>query len=105
MPQYYFNKIMDKRSSDIVTKIYNNKKYINLLTNITKVVANTEEEFISKLHKNFNDEINVNNTISTHICIFCKSNNVDVKEVQLRSADEGATLMGHCFDCNRKFTF
>ena len=42
---------------------------------------------------------------SRYKCPKCSSTYVTVREVQLRSADEGSSIMGHCNKCGETFVY
>ena len=59
------------------------------------------EESIANLNKK---DIHVKNTSNNDIhCKYCNSNNIVQRSVQMRSSDEGETLVTYCNECKKTF--
>ena len=64
---------------------------------LKKIEFETEQDFINQ------NIMKYNNTEKSNICKYCRSTNTLQRSQQMRSADEGETLITHCRSCNKTF--
>jgi DNA-directed RNA polymerase subunit M/transcription elongation factor TFIIS len=86
---------------------YGLDKKTELIKIIHKYFPNIDESNINTIDdiiKLFHPELVNENHKSIFRCIACKSNNTIYRNIQLRSADEGANTIITCNDCNVSFS-